>query len=135
MDYNTLLNIKVPLKLFYTILIFIFLLALIIISNLKYYETKDYEGIYQDNLIKINVYQKDLDTILNGTFIKINNQKYNYQIISLSEVIIDNNKNYQIISIQINDQFWPNEVLNIKAYAHKESIKEKILKYIGKEME
>ena len=116
MDYNTLLNIKVPLKLFYTILIFIFLLALIIISNLKYYETKDYEGIYQDNLIKINVYQKDLDTILNGTF-------------------IDNNKNYQIISIQINNQFWPNEVLNIKAYAHKESIKEKILKYIGKEME
>ena len=130
MDYLTLLQIKLPLKKFYFSLVILFSLILGILLNLKFYDTQVYKGIVENDVIYLNVPTDYLDTLINGEFLKIADQKYSFKILSLGEVETDKSTYtyYQMVTLKVSEKFRNNEILTLTVYANQEKIIQKIKK-------
>ena len=87
-----------------TIILFVIILSILLISNTIEYESfYDITAIYNNSKVTLLVNLNDLDNVLDNNYLILNNKKYNYYIESIDEdLLIDNNLNYKKINININ---------------------------------
>ena len=114
-NYNNLYNKKVRLLNCLTVgIIFVVLIIFIVFRNIKYEEFYINNGMVIDsNVVELMVNVDELNYVTTNDKLKINDNTFAYTIISISDVMFNNNYYYQII------------LLNIKPLS-----KKTILKYI-----
>lgn len=88
----------------FTVILFILILLILLLSNTIEYESfYDITAIYNNSKVSLLVNLNDLDNVLDNDYLILNNKKYNYYIESINEeLLIDNNLNYKKINININ---------------------------------
>jgi len=130
LSYDYLLNIKY--KRFGLIFIIILLLIILLILgfNIKTYNTYQIYGVYQNNYLAVNVPIIDSDAVLNGLYLKVNNDKYDYKIDRISSLEYYDNVNYQTYYLNLTNNYQENEILKITFYYKKQRIIRKIFELI-----
>ena len=128
MDYFSVLNIKPKYKGKYIFITFILVGLFIFILNLNIYDTLQLKGLVKNDYLLINLPIKYSDTLLDGKFLKINNQKYSYRIVNISPLKIDESTliEYQTIEIKVSRKSYPNEIINFAIYTQKEKLFKKL---------
>ncbi len=130
MNYDELLNIKYKVYNGFLVLIILGIILTVYLFNNEVYDVYNTFGyINNDNLI-LNIPIEYSDTVVNGEYLMINDKKYNYEILNISEILQSNNINYQEVTLKFENQFLENMVLNTNIYHTKEKVFTKIKKII-----
>ena len=130
MNYDELLNIKYKVYNGFLVLIILGIILTVYLFNNEVYDVYNTFGyINNDNLI-LNIPIEYSDTVVNGEYLMINDKKYNYEILNISEILQSNNINYQEVTLKFENQFLENMVLNTNIYHTKEKVFNKIKKII-----
>lgn len=130
MNYDELLNIKYKVYNGFLALIILGIILTVYLFNNEVYDVYNTFGyINNDNLI-LNIPIEYSDTVVNGEYLMINDKKYNYEILNISEILQSNNINYQEVTLKFENQFLENMVLNTNIYHTKEKVFTKIKKII-----
>lgn len=130
-NYNNLYNKKVRLLNCLTVgIIFIVLIIFIVFRNIKYEEFYINNGMVIDsNVVELMVNVDELNHVTTNDKLKINDNTFAYTIISISDVMFNNNYYYQKILLDIKldkKSNIKNNILKIKIPLSKKTI----LKYI-----
>lgn len=132
MNYEELLNIPYkPWKLFITMTIIIIICGLIII-NIEIYDVYNTYAYYKEGNIVLNIPINYSDTILNGEYFKIDDEKSDLEVLYVSDILIDTDTlvNYQEIIIASSKNYPENLIINISIYYNKEKVLDKIKKLL-----
>ena len=130
-------NIKNKLVILFSSVVIISFIIMIILAHLlkveKYYQNKGIVVLDNDNYyLKLYVDFENIETIINNSSILINEDNYQYNIISISDLLESNYDNYQIFYLQIlnpnKNLLVNNLVINYKILTGRESL----IKYIKK---
>lgn len=130
-------NIKNKLVILLSSIVIISFIIMIILAHLlkveKYYQNKGIVVLDNDNYyLKLYVDFENIETIINNSSILINEDNYQYNIISISDLLESNYDNYQIFCLQIlnpnKNLLVNNLVINYKILTGRESL----IKYIKK---
>lgn len=130
-------NIKNKLVILLSSVVIISFIIMIILAHLlkveKYYQNKGIVVLDNDNYyLKLYVDFENIETIINNSSILINEDNYQYNIISISDLLESNYVNYQIFYLQIlnpnKNLLVNNLVINYKILTDRESL----IKYIKK---
>lgn len=130
-------NIKNKLVILFSSIVIISFIIMIILAHLlkveKYYQNKGIVVLDNDNYyLKLYVDFENIETIINNSSIFINEDNYQYNIISISDLLESNYDNYQIFYLQIlnpnKNLLVNNLVINYKILTGRESL----IKYIKK---
>lgn len=128
-------NIKNKLVILFSSIVIISFIIMIILAHLlkveKYYQNKGIVVLDNDNYyLKLYVDFENIETIINNSSILINEDNYQYNIISISDLLESNYDNYQIFYLQIlnpnKNLLVNNLVINYKILTGRESL----IKYI-----
>lgn len=128
-------NIKNKLVILFSSVVIISFIIMIILAHLlkveKYYQSKGIVVLDKDNYyLKLYVDFENIETIINNSSILINEDNYQYNIISISDLLESNYDNYQIFYLQIlnpnKNLLVNNLVINYKILTGRESL----IKYI-----
>lgn len=130
MSYHDLLNIRY--KLFFKILliVIIMLLFFIKISFKEVYDVYNCYGYIINKNLMVNIPIDNPDTINKLEYIKVNDVKYDKNIINISPILLDQASltNYQEITMDIAKNYAENQVLKVTFYYNKEKVLKKIQK-------
>ena len=132
MNYEELLNIPYkPWKLLITMTIIIIICGLIII-NIEIYDVYNTYAYYKEGNIVLNIPINYSDTILNGEYFKIDDEKSDLEVLYVSDILIDTDTlvNYQEIIIASSKNYPENLIINISIYYNKEKVLDKIKKLL-----
>ena len=130
-------NIKNKLVILFSSVVIISFIIMIILAHLlkveKYHQNKGIVVLDNDNYyLKLYVDFENIETIINNSSILINEDNYQYNIISISDLLESNYDNYQIFYLQIlnpnKNLLVNNLVINYKILTGRESL----IKYIKK---
>lgn len=130
-------NIKNKLVILFSSVVIISFIIMIILAHLlkveKYYQNKGIVVLDNDNYyLKLYVDFENIETIINNSSILINEDNYQYNIVSISDLLESNYDNYQIFYLQIlnpnKNLLVNNLVINYKILTGRESL----IKYIKK---
>lgn len=130
-------NIKNKLVILFSSVVIISFIIMIILAHLlkveKYYQNKGIVVLDNDDYyLKLYVDFENIETIINNSSILINEDNYQYNIISISDLLESNYDNYQIFYLQIlnpnKNLLVNNLVINYKILTGRESL----IKYIKK---
>lgn len=130
-------NIKNKLVILFSSIVIISFIIMIILAHLlkveKYYQNKGIVVLDNDNYyLKLYVDFENIETIINNSSILINEDNYQYNIVSISDLLESNYDNYQIFYLQIlnpnKNLLVNNLVINYKILTGRESL----IKYIKK---
>lgn len=130
-------NIKNKLVILFSSIVIISFIIMIILAHLlkveKYYQNKGIVVLDNENYyLKLYVDFENIETIINNSSILINEDNYQYNIISISDLLESNYDNYQIFYLQIlnpnKNLLVNNLVINYKILTGRESL----IKYIKK---
>lgn len=130
-------NIKNKLVILLSSVVIISFIIMIILAHLlkveKYYQNKGIVVLDNDNYyLKLYVDFENIETIINNSSILINEDNYQYNIVSISDLLESNYDNYQIFYLQIlnpnKNLLVNNLVINYKILTGRESL----IKYIKK---
>lgn len=130
-------NIKNKLVILLSSIVIISFIIMIILAHLlkveKYYQNKGIVVLDNDDYyLKLYVDFENIETIINNSSILINEDNYQYNIISISDLLESNYDNYQIFYLQIlnpnKNLLVNNLVINYKILTDRESL----IKYIKK---
>lgn len=99
-------NIKNKLVILLSSIVIISFIIMIILAHLlkveKYYQNKGIVVLDKDNYyLKLYVDFENIETIINNSSILINEDDYQYNIVSISNLLESNYDNYQIFYLQI----------------------------------
>lgn len=128
-------NIKNKLVILLSNIVIISFIIMIILAHLlkveKYYQNKGIVVLDNDDYyLKLYVDFENIETIINNSSILINEDNYQYNIISISDLLESNYDNYQIFYLQIlnpnKNLLVNNLVINYKILTGRESL----IKYI-----
>lgn len=128
-------NIKNKLVILLSSIVIISFIIMIILAHLlkveKYYQNKGIVVLDNDNYyLKLYVDFENIETIINNSSILINEDNYQYNIISISDLLESNYDNYQIFYLQIlnpnKNLLVNNLVINYQILTGRESL----IKYI-----
>lgn len=128
-------NIKNKLVILFSSVVIISFIIMIILAHLlkveKYYQNKGIVVLDKDNYyLKLYVDFENIETIINNSSILINEDNYQYNIVSISDLLESNYDNYQIFYLQIlnpnKNLLVNNLVINYKILTGRESL----IKYI-----
>lgn len=128
-------NIKNKLVILLSSVVIISFIIMIILAHLlkveKYYQNKGIVVLDNENYyLKLYVDFENIETIINNSSILINEDNYQYNIISISDLLESNYDNYQIFYLQIlnpnKNLLVNNLVINYKILTGRESL----IKYI-----
>lgn len=128
-------NIKNKLVILLSSIVIISFIIMIILAHLlkveKYYQNKGIVVLDNDDYyLKLYVDFENIETIINNSSILINEDNYQYNIISISDLLESNYDNYQIFYLQIlnpnKNLLVNNLVINYKILTGRESL----IKYI-----
>lgn len=100
------INIKNKLVILLSSIVIISFIIMIILAHLlkveKYYQNKGIVVLDKDNYyLKLYVDFENIETIINNSSILINEDDYQYNIVSISNLLESNYDNYQIFYLQI----------------------------------
>ena len=132
MNYEELLNIPYkPWKLFITMTIIIIICGLIII-NIEIYDVYNTYAYYKEGNIVLNIPINYSDTILNGKYFKIDDEKVDLEVLYVSDILINTDTlvNYQEIIVASKNDYPENLIINISIYYNKEKVLDKIKKLL-----
>ena len=128
MNYEKLLNI--PYKSFRVFLIIMAISIIVFISvlNIKVYDVYNTYAIYQNSHLILNIPINYSDTITNAEYFKIDDEKYEFEVLSVSEILVDTNTmiNYQEVIISYDKVMPENTIVNVSIYYDQEKVLEKI---------
>ena len=128
MNYEKLLNI--PYKSFRVFLIIMAISIIVFISvlNIKVYDVYNTYAIYQNNHLILNIPINYSDTITNAEYFKIDDEKYEFEVLSVSEILVDTNAmiNYQEVIVSYDKVMPENTIVNVSIYYDREKVLEKI---------
>lgn len=128
MNYEKLLNI--PYKSFRVFLIIMAISIIVFISvlNIKVYDVYNTYAIYQNSHLILNIPINYSDTIINAEYFKIDDEKYEFEVLSVSEILVDTNAmiNYQEVIISYDKVMPENTIVNVSIYYDQEKVLEKI---------
>lgn len=128
MNYEELLNIPYkPWKLLITMTIIIIICGLIII-NIEIYDVYNTYAYYKEGNIVLNIPINYSDTILNGEYFKIDDEKVDLEVLYVSDILIDTDTlvNYQEVIVASSKNYPENLIINISIYYNKEKVFDKI---------
>lgn len=128
MSYLDILNMKYKYSFKIIILSTLFILFIIYLLNLDIYNTYQIKGYVIDNLVYFKLPIEYPDVINNLEYIKINEEKGNYEIKNISAVMFDEDNlvNYQLISIDTKKEEKEENIVNICIYYNKEKVYKKL---------
>ena len=128
MNYEKLLNI--PYKSFRVFLIIIAISIIVFISvlNIKVYDVYNTYAIYQNSHLILNIPINYSDTITNAEYFKIDDEKYEFEVLSVSEILVDTNAmiNYQEVIVSYDKVMPENTIVSVSIYYDREKVLEKI---------
>ena len=128
MNYEKLLNI--PYKSFRVFLIIMAISIIVFISvlNIKVYDVYNTYAIYQNSHLILNIPINYSDTITNAEYFKMDDEKYEFEVLSVSEILVDTNAmiNYQEVIISYDKVMPENTIVNVSIYYDQEKVLEKI---------
>ncbi len=128
MNYEKLLNI--PYKSFRVFLIIMAISIIVFISvlNIKVYDVYNTYAIYQNSHLILNIPINYSDTITNAEYFKIDDEKYEFEVLSVSEILVDTNAmiNYQEVIVSYDKVMPENTIVNVSIYYDREKVLEKI---------
>ena len=130
MNYDELLNIKYKVYNGFLVLIILGIILTVYLFNNEVYDVYNTFGYINNNNLILNIPIEYSDTVVNGEYLMINDKKYNYEILNISEILQSNNINYQEVTLKFENQFLENMVLNTNIYHTKEKVFTKIKKII-----
>lgn len=134
-DY--LLSLKPSYKIVPLFVLLLLIISILTISCFKTYDvfnTKGYLKCEEKCNIVLGINIEDVNRVLQANYIKINNEKINYQNIKIGDIQIDeiNKINIQNVIIEVDqiDNSYLNTFQDVKVYSNYESILKKIKKII-----
>lgn len=130
MNYEKLLNIPYKTYKIFISIIVIGLLILVIALNIEVYDVYNTYAIYKNDNLILNMPITYSDTIKNAKYLKIDDEKHEFHILYISEILLDTSSmtNYQEVVISSDLKLTTNTLVNISIYYNKEKVIEKIKK-------
>ena len=128
--YEYLLSLKSRNKIIIYMLLILLIFFLIFIHIRETYDTLNIYGIYDQDLIVLEVPLDNSDKIINSSYIIVNKEKYDFSLKSISEIKEKNFVNYQTYYLDVDNSFQNNQVLLITFYYNKQKIVQKIYEAI-----
>ncbi len=131
-SYLGLLNMPYKKKRIVFVMLIILGFCLVVLLKLDLYNVYVTRGFVIDDSTSITIRPEDLDIFLKNEYVSINKEKHTLEVLSVSSVAIDRDsqERYQIIDVLIDKKLENNSVFNIEIYYNKESVYEKIKKFL-----
>ena len=130
-NYADILNIKYTKKIMYFWFIVFLIIIVKILCTYKIYDITKASGIYFNENLVINIDINFSEQLITSKLVKINNDTYKFNVISISDIKYDNINYYQTITINIkNKEFENKELLELSFLSNKELVLKKIKKLI-----
>lgn len=128
MNYEELLNVPYKTgKIFIIITIFI-IVGILVILNVEIYDVYNTYAYYREGNMVLNIPINYSDTILNGKYFKIDDEKVDLEVLYVSDILINTDTlvNYQEIIVVSKNDYPENLIINISIYYNKEKVFDKI---------
>ena len=128
MNYEELLNVPYKTgKIFIIITIFI-IVGILVILNVEIYDVYNTYAYYREGNMVLNIPINYSDTILNGEYFKIDDEKVDLEVLYVSDILINTDTlvNYQEIIVSSAKDYPENLIININIYYNKEKVFDKI---------
>lgn len=132
MNYEELLNVPYKTgKIFIIITIFI-IVGILVILNVEIYDVYNTYAYYREGNMVLNIPINYSDTILNGKYFKIDDEKVDLEVLYVSDILINTDTlvNYQEIIVASKNDYPENLIININIYYNKEKVLDKIKKLL-----
>lgn len=132
MNYEKLLNIPYKTYALFISIILISIIVFIIILNIKVYDVYNTYAIFKDGNLILYIPTTYSDTLLNAEYYKLDEDKCDFNVLYVSEVLLDTTKmvNYQEVIIDIDKDLVDNAITNISIYYDLEKVLDKIKKLL-----
>lgn len=130
MSIDGLLRIKYKKPVSIVIVIIVIFIVVIWLLNRKIYDVYNTYGVISNDNLIVNIPINYSDTIVSGTKIKVENDYYDLNIISISDLLISEGINYQEVRVKIDNVYQENIILKITIYYNKEKVLKKLMKLI-----
>lgn len=130
-NYRLLLNAPCKKNIIIFLITFLLILLIILSCLIDSFDTYTTYGVYKEGHLFINVPLDNSDEVTKGSIIKINDTQYKYRIVEISDLMVQNNINYQTYMLYVNKlKLDDNKVENVTFYTTKEKIIKKVIKLI-----
>lgn len=132
MNYEELLNVPYKTgKIFIIITIFI-IVGILVILNVEIYDVYNTYAYNREGNMVLNIPINYSDTILNGKYFKIDDEKVDLEVLYVSDILINTDTlvNYQEIIVASKNDYPENLIINISIYYNKEKVLDKIKKLL-----
>ena len=126
MNYDELIHIKYNVYRVFIILVIIAIIISIYITRIEIYDVYNIKGYIKNSSLVLNIPIEHSDTIINGEYLIIDEQKYEFKIANISDVLLTNNINYQEIVLNIDNNLFENSIVDIAIYHDKEKVGTKL---------
>lgn len=130
MSYDELINIKYHVYQVFIILVGIALIVSLYALKIEVYDVYNTKGYIKNSNLVINIPIENSDTIINGEYLVINDEKYNFEVKNISDVLLSNNVNYQEVVLEIDSDIPENSIVDTMIYHDKEKVAAKIKELI-----
>ncbi len=130
MSYDELIHIKYHVYQVFIILVIIALIMSLYTLKIEVYDVYNTKGYIKNSNLIINIPIDYSDTIINGEYLVINDEKYNFEVKNISDVLLSNNVNYQEVVLEIDSDIPENSIVDTMIYHDKEKVAAKIKELI-----
>ena len=130
MTYEELTHIKYHVYQVFIILVIIALIMSLYTLKIEVYDVYNTKGYIKNSNLIINIPIDYSDTIINGEYLVINDEKYNFEVKNISDVLLSNNVNYQEVVLEIDSDIPENSIVDTMIYHDKEKVAAKIKELI-----
>lgn len=119
-------------KKYISIYLFVVLIISLLIISFKFtvYSTKSYNALFEKDNLTIILPYDDVENLKNSEYLMINEDKYDFEIISFSEVYSVGEYYYQTATFTVDEDFLENEIVEIKVFYNKDKMINKIIDLI-----
>lgn len=125
-NYKSLLNMNYHRRYILILILFLLILLIFISFIISFYSHYNAYSISDGNYLLIDVPIDNSDALKKGKHIKIDNKKYDYELVEISQVKNNGIINYQTYKIDVKNKFKKNMVLKTTFYYHRDKVINKI---------
>ena len=130
MNCDELIHIKYHVYHIFIILVLIAIFISIYMLRVDVYDVYNTIGSIKSHCLVLNVPIEHSDTIQNGEYLIINDEKYEYEIKNISAILLSNNVSYQEVVLAFENDIPENSIVDTKIYYDKEKVATKLKELI-----
>ena len=132
MNYEELLSIPYKTCKVFLIIVFLVLIIFGVIINFKVCDVYNTYAYYKEGNLVLNIPLQYSDTLLNAQYFKVEEEKYDMNILYVSDILIDSTtkSNYQEVILDFPSSLTENMVVNINIYYDQEKVLKKLLELL-----